>query len=66
MRIPIAEHHKDQLLSTLMYHMPMDMRSKLIHEAPAAYNAYTLAQGYGIDPAGPVKVVRSLDGSEIN
>lgn len=62
MRIPISEHHKDQLLSTLMYHLPMEQRRHLIVEVPQAYNAYCQANG-GSDPV--VEVRRTSDGTVV-
>jgi hypothetical protein len=53
----MTDHHKDQLLKVLTYHMTQDVRAIAMREAPAAYNAY-----FGREI---VKVVRAEDGSEI-
>lgn len=35
-----SDHHKNQLLDALMQYLPSDLRSKVAHEVPEAYNAY--------------------------
>jgi hypothetical protein len=52
----VTDHQKDQLISSLMYYLPMDIRGKVMREVPDAYNAYC---GYTV-----VEVVRASDGSK--
>lgn len=33
-------HYQEQLLDSLMHHLPMDVRHTVMHEVPKAYNAY--------------------------
>ena len=35
---PGSTYHKEQVLNFLMYHLQPDMRRKLMHELPLAYN----------------------------
>jgi hypothetical protein len=36
----MTQHQKDQLLDAVMYHLPIDVREKVMREVPEAYNAY--------------------------
>jgi len=36
--LDMSDHHKDQLLMTLFYHMSQETRRKLMAECPEAYN----------------------------
>ncbi len=59
----MTDHHKNQLLDALMYHLSQEMRGIIAREVPAAYNDYCQSSRHGSD--GPVvKVVRTSDGSE--
>lgn len=36
----MTDHQKNQLLDALMHYLPMDVRRKVMHEVPQAYNAW--------------------------
>jgi hypothetical protein len=40
MNVKMKDHHKDQLLNALMHYLPMDIRTKVMNEVPAAYNDF--------------------------
>jgi hypothetical protein len=33
-------HYTEQLLDCVMHYLPQDVRAKVMHEVPQAYNAY--------------------------
>jgi hypothetical protein len=36
----MTDHQKDQLIVSLMHYLPLDVRGKVMHEVPQAYNAF--------------------------
>lgn len=45
MRIPMREHHKDQLLDVFFFYADTAARLHLMREVPDAYNAWLEANG---------------------
>lgn len=55
--MPANQHQLNQLVDAFMYYVQPDVRSKIMKEVPAAYNAYV--------ERDVVQVVRTTDGTPI-
>ena len=56
-----TEHHKDQVLAIVSYYMDMELRGKIMQEAPEAYNRWFGSQILKVDVRPGVKIPPSIE-----